>query len=146
MSDDIQSLLTAIAELKSDRWVVEALEKRGIPILNADMAEIQENIRTETPFSQAALSGKFGRKTKAVQGENFGFDTGKLQNSWLDGIEIKNGEIVRNLDLEYVGEQQDIVSAKSPYQDGYLTVTDKALDDVLEAIADEAENVWNSTI
>ena len=142
MSDDIRSLLSTLATLQSDLWITDALEKRGIAILNKDMAAIEQNIRTETQFSQASFNRK-GRKTKAVQGENFGRDTGKLQDSWLANIEIKNGEVVRNLDLDYVGEQQDIVSAKSPYQDGYLTVTDQALDDVLEAIADEAESIWN---
>ena len=141
MSDDIQSLLSTLATLQSDQWITDALEKRGVDILNKDMAEIEQNIRTETQFSQASLYWK-GRITKAVQGENFGRDTGKLQDSWLANLEIKNGEAVRNLDLDYVGVQQDIVSAKSPYQDGYLTVTDQALDDVLMAIADEAENVW----
>ena len=143
MSNDIQLLLNTLKSLQSDRWITTALEKRGIAILNKDMAEIQQNIRTETQFSQASLNRK-GRRTKAEQGENFGEDTGKLQDSWLANLEIKNGEAVRNLDLDYVGEQQDIVSSKSSYQDGYLTVTDQALDDVLEAIADEAESVWDS--
>jgi|GEM_PF-3784845 len=142
MSDDIRSLLNTLATLQSDRWITDALEKRGIDILNKDMAAIEQNIRTETQFSQASLHWK-GRKTKAIQGENFGRDTGTLQDSWLANLEIKNGEAVRNLDLDYVGVQQDIVSAKSPYQDGYLTVTDQALDDVLEAIADEAESMWS---
>jgi len=90
------------------------------------------------------LRGRWGRKPPAVQGLNFGRDTDKLQDDWLRNVVIKNGEVIRYLDLPYAVKQQEIVSKKSPLPDEYLHISDQAVDDLLEAIADKAEKVWRN--
>jgi hypothetical protein len=143
MSNDIASLLKALQTLSEGEWVDDVLRDR-VDDLNADMEQTQETISTETEFSNATLRGRWGRKTPAVQGLNFGRDTGKLQDDWLANVEIKNGEVIRYLDLPYAVEQQEIVAEKSPFPDGYLHVSDEVIDDLLEAIADRAEKIWSS--
>jgi hypothetical protein len=143
MSNDISSLLKALQTLSEGGWVDDVLRDR-LDDLNADMEQTEETISTETEFSNATLRGRWGRKTLAVQGLNFGRDTGRLQDDWLKNVEIKNGEVIRYLDLPYAVEQQEIVAKKSPFPDGYLHVSDQVIDDLLEAIADEAEKIWNN--
>jgi len=110
------------------------------------MEQTEETISTETEFSNATLRGRWGRKTPAVQGLNFGRDTGKLQDDWLANVEVKNGEVIRYLDLPYAVQQQEIVAKKSPFPAGYLHVSDRVIDDLVEAIADKAEKIWTGTI
>lgn len=141
MPDDITSLLKVLQTISEGEWVDDVLRDR-VEDLNKDMEETQETISTETEFSNATLRGRWGRKTPAVQGLNFGRDTGKLQDEWLASVEIKNGEVTRYLDLPYTVEQQEIVAKKSPFPDGYLHVSDQVVDDLLEAIADKAEKIW----
>lgn len=143
MSNDINSLVKALQSLSESDWVDEVLRDR-LDILNKDMEATQETISTETEFSNATLRGRWGRKTPAVQGLNFGRDTGRLQDAWLKNVEIKNGEVTRYLDLDYAVEQQEIVAEKSPFPDGYFHVSDEAIDELLEAIADKAEKIWSS--
>lgn len=143
MSDDIASLLKVLQTISEGEWVDDVLRDR-VDDLNKDMKETQETISTETEFSNATLRGRWGRKTPAVQGLNFGRDTGKLQDKWLQNVEIKNGEVTRYLDLPYAVEQQEIVAKKSPFPDGYLHVSDQAVDDLLEAIADKVEKIWSN--
>jgi hypothetical protein len=143
MSNDISSLLKALQTLSEGEWVDDVLRDR-LDDLNADMEQTEETISTETEFSNATLRGRWGRKTLAVQGLNFGRDTGRLQDDWLKNVEIKNGEVIRYLDLPYAVEQQEIVAKKSPFPDGYLHVSDQVIEDLLEAIADEAEKIWNN--
>jgi len=142
MPDDIASLLKSLQTLSTGDWVDDALRDRGIDILNADMKETQQTISTESEFTDASLRGRSGRKTSAVQGLNFGRDTGKLQDTWLKSVEIKNGEVIRYLDLPYAVEQQEIVSKKSPLPDGYFHVSDEAIDELLDAIGDRVEKIW----
>jgi hypothetical protein len=145
MSNDLTSLLKALQTLSEGEWVDDVLRDR-VDDLNADMEQTQETISTETEFSNATLRGRWGRKTPAVQGLNFGRDTGWLQDDWLKNVEIKNGEVTRYLDLPYAVEQQEIVAKKSPFPDGYLHVSDQVIDDLLEAIADKAEKILAGTI
>lgn len=143
MSNDIESLVKALQTLSESEWIDEVLRDR-LDILNSDMEQTQETISTETEFSNATLRGRWGRKTPAVQGLNFGRDTGKLQDDWLRNVEVKNGEVTRYLDLDYAVEQQEIVAKKSPFPDGYFTVTDRALDELLDVIGDRAEKIWKN--
>lgn len=145
MSDDIASLLKALQTISEGEWVDDVLRDR-VEELNKDMEQTEETISTETEFSNATLRGRWGRKTPAVQGLNFGRDTGRLQDDWLANVEIRNGEVTRYLDLPYAVQQQEIVAQKSPFPDGYLHVSDKAIDELLEAISDEAEKIWTGTI
>ena len=82
MSNDISSLLKALQTLSEGEWVDDVLRDR-VDDLNADMEQTEETISTETEFSNATLRGRWGRKNIAVQGWNFGRDTGNLQDSWL---------------------------------------------------------------
>jgi hypothetical protein len=143
MPNDILSLVKALQTLSEGGWVDDVLRDR-VDDLNADMEKTQETISTESEFSNATLRGRWGRKTPAVQGLNFGRDTGKLQDDWLANVEIKNGEVIRYLDLPYAVEQQEIVAEKSPFPDGYLHVSDEVIDGLIEAIADRAEKIWSS--
>lgn len=143
MSNDIASLLKVLQTMSEIGWVDAVLRDR-LDILNADMEQTQETISTETEFSNATLRGRWGRKTPAVQGLNFGRDTGKLQDAWLKNVEIKNGEVTRYLDLPYAVEQQEIVAKKSPFPDGYLHISDEAIEELLGAIGDKAEKIWSS--
>lgn len=145
MPNDIDSLIKALQTISEGEWVDDVLRDR-VEELNKDMEETQETISTETEFSNATLRGRWGRKTPAVQDLNFGRDTGKLQDDWLANVEIKNGEVIRYLDLPYAVEQQEIVAKKSPFPDGYLHVSDQVIDGLVEAIADEAEKIWTGTI
>jgi hypothetical protein len=121
--------------LQEDEWISDVLEREGINLANKDYEQIEEAIRTETRFSQWGLNRK-GRKTKAVDGQNWGYDTGTLQNDLLNNVEIVNGEIIRYTNLPYAEEQQQLASAKSPFEEGYLKVSDRGLDEILGAIAD----------
>lgn len=145
MSNDINSLLKTLQTLSEGEWVDGVLRDR-LDILNADMKQTQKTISTESEFSNATLRGRWGRKTPAVQGLNFGRDTGNLQDSWLASVGIENGEVVRYLDLPYAVEQQEIVAKKSPFPDGYLHISDEAIDELLAAIGDRAEKIWTGTI
>ena len=145
MSNDINSLLKVLQTMSENDWVDDVLRDR-LDILNKDMEQVEETISTETEFSNATLRGRWGRKTPAVQGLNFGRDTGKLQDEWLANVEIKNGEVTRYLDLPYAVEQQEIVAKKSPFLDGYLHVSDEAIEELLAAIADKAERIWGGII
>lgn len=141
MSNDINSLIKALQALSEPDWIDDVLRDR-VDILNKDMEATEETISTATEFSNAKLRGRWGRKTPAVQGLNFGRDTGKLQDDWLKNVEIKNGEVVRYLDLPYAIEQQEIVAKKSPFSEGYLYASDEAMDQLIEAIADGASKIW----
>jgi hypothetical protein len=143
MSNDIGSLLKVLQTLSESEWGDGVLRDR-LDILNTDMEQTQETISTETEFTNATLRGRWGRKTPAVQGLNFGRDTGKLQDDWLRNVEIKNGEVIRYSDLDYAVEQQEIVAKKSPFPDGYLHVSDEAIEELLGAIGDQAEKIWSS--
>ena len=142
MANKIEDLLAVLQTLSEPTWIDDELRDR-VDILNKDMAQVEETISTETEFSIATLRGRWGRKTPAVQGLNFGRDTGRLQDDWLRNVEIKNGEVTRYLDLPYAIEQQEIVARKSPFPDGYLHVSDEAIDELLGAIGDRAEKIWS---
>jgi hypothetical protein len=101
--------MKVLQTISEPEWIDDVLRDR-VEELNKDMEQTEETISTETEFSNATLRGRWGRKTPAVQGLNFGRDTGKLQDDWLANVEIKNGEVIRYLDLPYAVEQQEIVA------------------------------------
>lgn len=138
---DFAEIEKALRLLADPRWL-EKTNRLGIEVLHQAMADRIEAIERETPFSRASLSGRYPRSTPAVQGLNFGRDTGRFHDSWLESLSFNNGELVFETDLDYAIVQQEIVAVKSPFSDGYLGISEPGLDKLEEAIAQTAEEIF----
>jgi hypothetical protein len=136
---DFSEIEKALQKLADPKWLA-SVDTLGIEVLHRDMVERLDRIKTETPFAKVSLTSAFG--APEVQGANFGRDTGRFQDGWLNSLSFANGEFVFSSDVDYAAVQQELAEAKSPFTEGYLGVSEAGLDMLEEAIAKTAGNFY----
>jgi len=142
--EGLTELEIVVRSLSANGFIERALVQ-SLAALDADVAERQRDIATQTPYSQSYVGRRKPKSGKIVtQGIDFGIDSGDFFGGWLRDREVRGGEILRYSNLKYATYQQAIYQRKSPFSDGLLGYSEDAIEAIERQIYDEADKEWTS--